>query len=199
MKSTAISRIFLSGYAAAMLVVSSGGANATESESVFSHPGIAHTRASIDFVKGKLKSSEEPWTSAWQQLKESSYASLDWEAEPRAHVERGPSNNPNIGSSEFTRDGTAAYTLALRWAISGDKRYAEKSAEIIDAWSKTLKSISNHDARLLIGMDGQKYCNAAELLKHTWDGRPQLLVPYSWFASNHWAMASTDATSSGLT
>lgn len=30
--------------------------------------------------------------------------------------------------------------------------------------------ITNHDARLLIGMDGHKFCNAAELLRHNWDG-----------------------------
>ncbi|TWU58193.1 alginate lyase family protein [Rubripirellula reticaptiva] len=148
-------------------------ASAIEPKHDFTHPGIAHSRAEIEFVKGKLASSEQPWASAWQRLTESSYASLDWKPEPRAHVERGPSNNPNIGSSEFTQDGTAAYTLALRWALSGDERYAQKSAEVIGAWSTTLKSISNHDARLLIGMDGQKYCNAAELLKHTWDGWPE--------------------------
>ncbi|TWU46064.1 Alginate lyase [Rubripirellula tenax] len=146
--------------------------HAFEPDGGFSHPGIAHRRASIDFVKEKLRASEEPWSTAWKQLCDSSYASLDWEAQPRAHVERGPSNDPNIGSSEFTQDGTAAYTMALRWTLSGDARYANKSAEIIDAWSSTLKSISNHDARLLVGMDGQKYLNAAELLKHTWDGWP---------------------------
>ncbi|QDV23647.1 alginate lyase family protein [Aureliella helgolandensis] len=139
----------------------------------FIHPGIAHTQAGIDFVKEKLASSSEPWAGAWEQLQASPYASLDWKPEPRAHVERGPSNKPNIGSSEFTQDGTAAYTLALRWTLSGDQRYAQKSAEILGAWARTLESISNHDARLLVGMDGQKYCNAAELLKHTWDGWPE--------------------------
>jgi hypothetical protein len=42
----------------------------------------------------------------------------------------------------------------------------------MDAWSQTLKTVTNHDARLLIGMTGHQYCNAAELLRHTWDGWP---------------------------
>ncbi|TWT91217.1 alginate lyase family protein [Neorhodopirellula pilleata] len=147
--------------------------NAIADEPAFVHPGIAHTRAGIQRIKSKLDSLEEPWTSEWNQLKQSPDASLDWSPDPRAHVERGPSNNPDIGSSEFDRDGTAAYTLALRWVLSGDEAYAQKSARIIDVWSATLKTVTNHDARLLIGMTGQKYCNAAEILRHTWDGWPE--------------------------
>ena len=133
----------------------------------FSHPGIAHSQGSIDFVKVKVEAGEQPWASAWKELKASRSASLDWSPEPFANVERGPYNNPNIGSSQFSDDAKAAYTHALCWAISGEESHARKSAEIIDAWSKTLKSIGNHDARLLIGMSGYHFCIAAELLKHT--------------------------------
>ena len=138
----------------------------------FVHPGIAHTQADLDFVRQKVKDSQQPWADAFEAAKKSPYGSLQWEPEPAAHVERGPSNNPNIGSSEFTGDAAAAYTHALIWAIGGEPDHAKKSAEIIDAWSDKLVSISNHDARLLVGMDGQDFINAAELLRHTWDGWP---------------------------
>lgn len=108
--------------------------------------------------------------SSWGELKKSRYASLKWEPRPRAHVERGPSNNPNIGSSEFSSDAMASYTPALLWALTGEEAHARKAAEIVDAWSGTLETISNHDAKLLVGMSGQPYCIAAELLRHTWDG-----------------------------
>jgi len=62
---------------------------------------------------------------------------------------------------------------ALLWALTGKVAHAKKAAEIIGAWSSMLESIGNHDARLLVGMEGYDYCNAAELLKHTWDGWPQ--------------------------
>ena len=42
----------------------------------------------------------------------------------------------------------------------------------MDAWSETLQSIGNHNARLLVGISGYKFMVAAELLKHTWDGWP---------------------------
>ena len=139
----------------------------------FVHPGITHSQESIDFVKAKIAAGEEPWLTAWNGVQGSRSADLDWRPQPHAHVERGPYNNPNIGSSEFSRDANAAYVQALQWALTGKVAYAKKAAEILNAWSGTLKSISNHDARLLVGMEGYDYCNAAELLKHTWDGWPK--------------------------
>ena len=135
-----------------------------------------HTKEGIAFVKEKIAAKEEPWNTAWEQLKESRYADSVWKPEPRAHVERGPSNNPDVGSSEFTNDGRAAYTHALQWVLSGEESHAKKSAEILDAWSGTLKKISHHDARLLTGMSGLNYLISAELLRHHkggWKGWPQ--------------------------
>ncbi len=139
----------------------------------FTHPGVSHTQASIDFVKSKIALGEEPWATAWKGVQDSRYSDVDWRPQPHAHVERGPSNNPDIGSSEFTADANASYRHALLWALTGNEAHAEKTAEILNAWSSTLQSVANHDARLLVGMDGFDFCNAAELLKHTWDGWPQ--------------------------
>ena len=146
---------------------------ADSNSQAFVHPGIAHTAASLQRIKSELQSSKDPRATEWENFKKSPFANLDWEADPSADVERGPYNKPDVGSSEFYSDGTAAYSLALRWVLSGDDAYAKKSAEIIDAWSTTLKTVTNHDAKLLVGMVGQKYCNAAELLRHTWDGWPE--------------------------
>lgn len=139
----------------------------------FTHPGVSHSQASIDFVKGKIATGEDPWAAAWRGLQASRYADLAWSPKPRAHVERGPSNNPNIGSSDFTADANASYQHAILWVLAGKEAHAKKAADILNAWSSTLQSISNHDARLLVGMEGYKFCNAAELLKHTWDGWSQ--------------------------
>ena len=140
---------------------------------VFVHPGIAHSQASIDFVKARIAAGQEPWASAWEELETSRSARLDWKPKPQALVERGAYNNPDIGASEFLRDASASYTQALAWVLSDDAAHARKSAEILDAWSRTLRSVTNHDARLLIGMAGHQFCNAAELLRHTWDGWPE--------------------------
>lgn len=139
----------------------------------FSHPGIAHSHRSIEFVKTKVAAGEQPWLSAWEGLKNSRHASLDWQPKPFSRVERGPYNDPDIGSSEFSGDARAAYYHALSWAISGEVVHAKKAAEIINAWSSTLQEIGNHDAKLLIGMSGYNFCIGGELLKHTWDDWPE--------------------------
>lgn len=138
----------------------------------FIHPGIAHSQAELDFVKAKLKADEQPWQDAWEKLRASRYARLSWKPKPHAVVERGAYNNPDIGASDFMRDGTAAYTHALQWVFTGNEAHARKTMEIFNVWSATLKTVKNHDARLLVGMTGHQFCNAAELIKHTWDGWP---------------------------
>jgi len=142
-------------------------------EAQFIHPGIAHNRAELDFVREQVNANRRPWSDAWEELRKSKYADLKWRPGPSPHVERGAYNRPDIGASEFMRGGTASYTHALAWYMTQDVRHAKKSREIINGWSETLETITNHDARLLVGMTGHQFCNAAEILRHTWDGWPE--------------------------
>jgi len=132
----------------------------------FRHPGVLHTQQEIEFVKSRLAAGAEPWQSAWQELRKRPVAQLDYRPKPRADVVRGAYNHPNIGANDFLRDGSAAYTHALQWALTGNPAHALKAVEILNAWSRTLKSVGGHDAKLLIGMGGIHYVNAAELLRH---------------------------------
>jgi hypothetical protein len=63
-------------------------------------------------------------------------------------------------------DAIAAYTHALHWSLSGEAAHARKAAEILNAWSGKMRSITGHDAKLLGGIVGYKLCNAAELLRN---------------------------------
>ena len=133
----------------------------------FVHPGLLHSRAELDFIKQKLAAGEEPWKSAWDELRSSRAGSLRYRPDAYAAVVRGVRNNPNIGSSDMSNDSAAAYAHALQWCLSGKRAHAEKAIEILNAWSANLQSVSGHDARLLIGMAGMGFCNAAELIRHT--------------------------------
>jgi Alginate lyase len=155
-----------------MVILAVGVIAASRVHAEFVHPGVAHSAESIAFVKTKIAANEQPWAKAWKELSEFRYAKLVWIAEPRANVERGPSNDPDIGSTEFSSDATAAYVHSLCWALTGTIEHAQKFAEILDAWSHKLEVIGNHDAHLLIGMSGYKFVVAAELLKRTWNGWP---------------------------
>lgn len=99
----------------------------------FVHPGLLHNASDLEFMRAKALSGEEPWKSAWAQLKESPVASLDYKPTPFKVVSNGPYNKPNIGGNEFVRDGTAAYTMALQWYVERNPAYAEKAIEIFNA------------------------------------------------------------------
>lgn len=142
----------------------------------FVHPGLLHSRDELTFIKQKLATGEEPWKSAWEEMQSAKEASLTYTPKPCANVVRGVRNNPNIGSSDMSNDSSAAYTHALQWCLTGKQAHAEKAIEILNAWSATLESVSGHDAKLLIGMDGVKFCNAAELIRHSdakWQAKDQ--------------------------
>ena len=155
-----------------LLLIAVAPSEQAQAQDQFVHPGVAHSAETMAFVKSKIDAKEEPWYRNWKRLKKSEVAELDWEPIPHANVERGSYNHPNLGSSDFSDDALAAYIHALCWNLSGDEAHVRKAAEILDAWSGKLESIGNHDAALLVGMSGFRFCVAAELVKHTWDGWP---------------------------
>lgn len=133
----------------------------------FVHPGLLHRANELDFIKQKLTTGQQPWKSALDQLQSSSAASLNYTPKPLANVVRGARNRPNIGSSDMSNDAAAAYAHALLWSLTDKEAYATKAIEILNAWSATLETVTGHDARLLVGMDGVAFCNAAELIRHS--------------------------------
>jgi Alginate lyase len=134
---------------------------------VFVHPGILHNRADLEFIKAKVQAGEEPWKSAWLALRNSPHAQLSWKPKPRADLFRGSHNNPDIGAGDFKSDGVAAYTHAIQWAITGDKAYAEKAIEILNAYPPVFKTFEGGDARLAIGETAVHFLNAAEIIRYS--------------------------------
>jgi len=132
----------------------------------FVHPGLLHNDDDFRRIKENLEI--EPWHSGWQKLIANRHASLDWTPHPVAVVVRGrdrlatqPENYGNLFN-----DIAAAYACALRWRISGDRRYADKSVEIMNAWSSTLTRITGStDACLAGGIYGYEFANAAEIMR----------------------------------
>jgi Alginate lyase len=157
---------------AGALLTGAAPATADVTPFAFAHPGVLVTRAQLDNVKAKLAAGAEPWRSAYAQLTASSFASLSYTAKPRAIVECGPSSNPNLGCSDERNDAIAAYTHALRWYLTGDARYAQKAAQIMDAWSAVITDHTNSNAPLQTGWAGASWTRAAELIRYTWTGWP---------------------------
>ena len=140
----------------------------TASAQTFSHPGMLHTASDLESIRVNILSGKQPWADAWQQLKDSKVASVDYKATPWRVVSNGSYNKPDNGGSDFVRDGAAAYTMALQWWVERDTIYAEKAIEIMNDWACTLDSVVNQNRQLKIGTGGIKYLNAAEIIKCTY-------------------------------
>jgi hypothetical protein len=153
-----------------------GGAPAATAHQVepfaFAHPGVLVTRAQLDNVRQQLAAGAQPWTSAYNAMRASTFASLSWTPKPRSIVECGPSSNPNLGCSDERNDAVAAYTHALQWYLTRDSRYAQKAIQIMDAWSAVITDHTNSNARLQTGWAGASWTRAAELIRYTYTGWP---------------------------
>ena len=136
----------------------------------FVHPGILHNRAELDFIRERVQAGDQPWASAWEELRNHRVAQLDWQPRPREEVIRGAFNNPNLGGNQLMDDGQAAFAHALQWYLTQEPAHAEKSIEILNAWATELRAVGGHDARLLTGMAGINHVGAAELMRHTYEG-----------------------------
>ncbi len=136
----------------------------------FNHPGIFHSAEQLAVVKSKIEAGEEPWKSAYQEMKESSQSSLSYEPRARANVECGGHNRPNHGCDDITQDGRTAYTHALHWILTGKQAHADKAIEILNAWANVHKETTNKNAPLVIGWAGPHFINAAELLRYSDSG-----------------------------
>lgn len=133
----------------------------------FLHPGLLVTHEKISFVRARIQAGDEPWASRWKALLQSDWIHPRHKPRARSHVIRDPKGKTWIGEQDLGRDAIRAYSLALAWALGEEEDHARRSVEFIQAWSESLESITGHDARLLAGITGHKFCNAAELLKHT--------------------------------
>ena len=131
----------------------------------FVHPGLNQTAADLAYMKKMVQAGEQPFKQAFDRLKAATDTSFT--VKPHTHVLRGPYGKPNIGGDDLSRSAEMAYNNAVVWFITGDKSYAGKAIEIINAWSPVLWDFDYNDAKLLAAWTGHVWCNAAEILRYT--------------------------------
>ncbi|WP_175948813.1 LamG-like jellyroll fold domain-containing protein [Burkholderia pyrrocinia] len=130
----------------------------------FIHPGLLHTQADFDRIALKVATRQQPWLSAWSVLIANHHASLSWTPRPQAEVDRGGTGPQNY--TLLYNDIAAAYACALRWKVTGETAYADKSIQIMNAWSSTLKRLGGDtNVDLAAGIYGYEFANAGEIMR----------------------------------
>ncbi len=147
----------------------SGGRAIAQGRNTFRHPGLLHDKDDLARIRERVSKGDEPWKRGFEALRDHPQSRKDWRRRgPFETVVRGPRENMRI--AELEQDSNAAYQNALMWCITGDEAHAKKTAEILDAWSSTLREIAGHDKHLAASLCGFKLVNAAELVRRTWRG-----------------------------
>ncbi|RPD38699.1 alginate lyase family protein [Chitinophaga barathri] len=151
-----------------LLLLLAGASFAQKAGKPFVHPGMMQNREDLEYMKQQVLSGKQPWKDAFAKLKQRT--STDFKPEPRAHISVGPYGANSSGGRELSASANAVYNHALMWYITGDKTYAAKSIEILNAWAYTLWDFDDNNAKLSVALTAYYFLNAAEIMKYTASG-----------------------------
>jgi regulation of enolase protein 1 (concanavalin A-like superfamily) len=139
----------------------------------FSHPGILHRSEDLERMRKAVAAKESPMYEGFVAMAASPRSSFSYAVQNTGQIEswgRGPSNF----TGQAVSDAAAAYQNALMWILTGDRRHADKSRDILNVWARSLRFVTGADGQLGSGLQGFKLANAAELLRHSgYDGWPE--------------------------
>ncbi len=135
----------------------------TEEESGFVHSGILQSGSELDRIAKAIQNGEEPYKSAFEELKKSQFAQAGAGNRAVETVIRGGQGD---NCSRCYQDIQRAFQCAIVWRLSGDTACGDTARDILNAWSSTLKSVSgNADRYLGAGLYGYQMANAAEIMR----------------------------------
>ncbi|MCT9075455.1 alginate lyase family protein [Streptomyces fulvoviolaceus] len=150
----------------AALALGGGAFAATQADAApatWTHPGMLHNAGDINRAKVRVAAGTDPWLSGWNKLTANSHSQSTWTNRATATIIRGGTGQ-NYGL--LYNDIAAAYQNALRWKVGGTEANAVCAANILNAWAKTLTSVTgNADRFLASGLYGWQFANAVELMR----------------------------------
>ena len=165
----------------------------TPAYAAYNHPGVLLSQAQLDFIKAQVASNAEPFASAYAAAVASPYGSLTYKLQgpPSSNViQCGSYSSPDDGCSASDQDGTAAYTQALLWYITGTTIYRDNAIKILNAYANVTYDYNPNDKTtsngpLQAAWDGDKWARAAEIIRYSSDKwSPAEITAFSNFLTN---------------
>ncbi|MFI6492145.1 alginate lyase family protein [Streptomyces sp. NPDC050564] len=162
--------LLLASGASGLLVPGTARAQGNGGLWTFAHPGLLHSADDLARMKAAVAAEQSPIHDGYLALAAHARSSSSYIVQNTGQITswgRGPSNFMN----QAVADSAAAYQNALIWSVTGDRAHADKSRDILNAWSASLTAITGADGPLGAGLQAFKFVNAAELLRHSdYDG-----------------------------
>lgn len=157
---------------------------ATCADAAFIHPGVLIDAARLATLKSNIAGGIDPQFSFYNTATASVQGSLNYRPHgppPGGVITCGPYSKPDIGCTNETDDGDAAFLHALFFALTSDERHAVLSRTILTLYSGPggLTAYSDSNSPLQAAWSCGKFVRAAELLR--------------WTPSSGWNDTDTDA------
>ncbi|KAJ5708162.1 chondroitin AC/alginate lyase [Penicillium malachiteum] len=131
----------------------------------FVHPGIWHSHEDLERMRNGVLKNKEPWKSAYEVFSNDFYSQANYSMQgPEAYLSRGLISN----YTSFTNDVRAAWQNSIMWYITKDQAHWQLTSDILNAWGSELVDIVGIDRSLLVGLEGDLFVNAAEIMR--WEG-----------------------------
>lgn len=129
----------------------------------FVHPGIFSTNEDIFRIQKAVENKAQPTYSGWEKLVASYLSNSNQSPRAVGTISRG-GNGDNVAL--LYTDAAKAYQNALRWKIGKDEACGKTAANILNAWSGTLKTLTgNADRYLASGLYGYQLAAASEFMR----------------------------------
>lgn len=150
------------------------------------HPGGLNVAEDFSRIKANLTA--DPWLSGWNKLTANSHAQLNYVPNPTVKLIRGGNTIEEPDPDNYPRafnDVAAAYQTAIRWKVTGDASYAEKSIQILNAWAATCVKLSGDpNIALAAGIYGYQFAVAGELMRDYSGWKPTDFQAYQQWMLN---------------
>lgn len=130
----------------------------------FTHPGVFIDAKMLANIKDSLEDKTSIRFKALLAAKNSKFGNITYQPHPHSLV-----NSDDQSGVDYREDAIAAYTQALLWYVTGNKRYADNTISIFNAWSNTLNTnlIGNNKFNLA-AWTGDVWPRAAEIIRYTY-------------------------------
>lgn len=130
----------------------------------FSHPGCLSTKADLERMAAMVKAGKQPWKGSWDKLVGNTDRMLKDSPGAEQAIRVGGRTKENY--IRLARDCAKAYQLALRYHGSGEKKFADKAVQIMNAWAAVHNAWDgDSNTALRRGLYGYQFACAGELLR----------------------------------
>ncbi|KRN22090.1 hypothetical protein FC75_GL001924 [Lacticaseibacillus camelliae DSM 22697 = JCM 13995] len=139
----------------------------------FVHPGISVDPEQLQQTRAALSKGAQPWTTYYQGMLASPYASLDFQA---SNLKEGTFDTPldntftsNKQEPRLSADGFRAYTQAVLYYLTGNRQYRYNALRLVRIWENMNPAGYKYyaDAHIHAPIPFYYMVSAAELLKYT--------------------------------